>query len=342
MARGTGPFHASHHRGMPTTVINGVRLYWEQRGARGDPVVLVHGAWVDHHNWDAVVPALATSFRVFTYDRRGHSRSERPPTQGSVEEDVADLLAFIGMANIAPAHVIGNSGGAVIALKLAAARPDVFASVVAHEPPFLGLIRDHPLLPSVRQRMNAVLDLLRAGDMEAGARQFVETIAFGPGMWATLPPEMRQTFVLNAPTFLDELNEPEDVLSVDLPRLAEFRQPILITQGGQSAPFFAVILDKIAAALPRADRHTGAQGMFRISPILTNMSKWSPASSGGLPNPRKPRVRKNVAGCCVSFGLSPWYLLFVRQGQGRQHLRASLSDKQPAMAKSARAAILRG
>jgi len=34
------------------------------------------------------------AFRVFTYDRRGHSQSERPG-EGSIEEDVADLAAFI-------------------------------------------------------------------------------------------------------------------------------------------------------------------------------------------------------------------------------------------------------
>ena len=74
---------------MAITFINGVRLFWEQHGDRGAPVVFVHGSWGDHHNWDAVVPAFARSFRVFTYDRRGHSQSERLPTQGTIEEDVA-------------------------------------------------------------------------------------------------------------------------------------------------------------------------------------------------------------------------------------------------------------
>ena len=42
-----------------------------------------------------VVPRLAESFRVITYDRRGHSQSERPSAQGSIREDVADLAALI-------------------------------------------------------------------------------------------------------------------------------------------------------------------------------------------------------------------------------------------------------
>ncbi|HEY6212538.1 MAG TPA: alpha/beta fold hydrolase, partial [Vicinamibacterales bacterium] len=92
---------------MPITTINGVRLYWEQQGD-GAPLVLVHGSWGDHHNWDAVVPQLSRSFRVFTYDRRGHSQSERLAAQGHVDEDVADLAAFITAQRLAPVHLAGN------------------------------------------------------------------------------------------------------------------------------------------------------------------------------------------------------------------------------------------
>src|SRR5919204_4587551 len=193
---------------MPTTLINGVHIFSEQRGDRGAPVVFVHGSWGDHHNWDAVVPDFARSFRVFTYDRRGHSQSERPPGQGSIEEDVADLAAFIRTNGIAPAHVVGNSGGAVVVLKLAAAEPDLLTRVVVHEPPLIGMIQDHPMMPAVRQRMSAVIERLESGDAECGARLFVETVALGPGMWDKLPRELQRTFVFNAPTFLDEMKEP--------------------------------------------------------------------------------------------------------------------------------------
>jgi len=241
---------------MPISTINGVRIFWEQRGDSGPPLVLVHGSWGDHHNWDAVVPALARTFRVFTLDRRGHSQSERLAGQGRIEEDVADLAALITANNLAPAHVAGNSGGAVVVLKLAAARPELFASAIAHEPPMVGMIQDHPSVPHVRERLGAVVARLQAGDAEAGARQFVETVALGPGMWDQLPPAVRDTFVFNAPTFLDEMNEPENVMAVDLGGLAAFAQPLLITRGDQSPPFFGVVADRIAAAVPRVQQYT--------------------------------------------------------------------------------------
>ena len=66
---------------MPTMKINDVQLYWELTGDAGDLLALVHGSWGDHHNWDSVVPAFSRSFRVLTYDRRGHSQSERTRTE---------------------------------------------------------------------------------------------------------------------------------------------------------------------------------------------------------------------------------------------------------------------
>jgi pimeloyl-ACP methyl ester carboxylesterase len=56
---------------MATKNVNGVRLRYELTASGKVPLVLVHGSWGDHHIWDGIVPALARSFRVLTYDRRG-------------------------------------------------------------------------------------------------------------------------------------------------------------------------------------------------------------------------------------------------------------------------------
>jgi len=239
---------------MPISVIDGIRFYSESHG-EGTPVVLVHGSWGDHHNWDRVVPGLARAFRTLTYDRRGHSQSERPTSQGSIDEDVADLALLIRAQQVAPAHIVGNSFGASIVLKLAAARPDLFASLIVHEPPLLGLLGNDPRLASVQQRIEAVIATLQSGRTELGAQQFVDTVALGPGMWETLPPEMQQTFVFNAPTWLDEMSE-QGAFLLDVGGLAAFDRPALISRGDQSPPFFGSILDKIGEILPHVRQHT--------------------------------------------------------------------------------------
>ena len=237
---------------MPGTMINGLELYWERTGEAGEPLVLVHGSWGDHTGWDAVVPALAHSFRVLTYDRRGHSRSQRPAGQGSVRDDVADLAALIEHLGLGPAHILGNSFGGTIVLRLAAVRPDLFRSLLVHEPSLIGLLAS-PAAGS--ERPNPVRALLEAGQNEGAARLFLETVADGPGAWERLPPEQRDLRTFNAPTFLDEQRDPESRV-MDLGALVHFSRPALLTQGDTSAPFFAPILDQVASALPHAQRQT--------------------------------------------------------------------------------------
>jgi pimeloyl-ACP methyl ester carboxylesterase len=85
----------------------------------------------------------------------------------------------------------------------------------------------------------------------------VETIAFGPGAWTELPEEVRERFVFNAPTWLDEFHDPE-ALEADLNGLRGFSAPALLTVGDQSAPFFPLVVDGIAAVMPKATLRTYA------------------------------------------------------------------------------------
>lgn len=242
---------------MPTTKINDVNLYWGILGDKGDPLVFVHGSWGDHHNWDAVVDELSKDYRVLTYDRRGHSKSERLQQQGSAEEDVSDLIALTEYLNLPPAHVIGNSGGAAIVLKTATRRPDIFKTLVVHEPPLFGLLKDideaQPMLKVVEQRIRAVVDLIATNEYEQAAKLFVETIAFGPGAWQGLPEQAKQTFIYNAPTFLDEIRDPAN-LEFDTSQLSLFDKPALLTHGSESPPFFIMCLDTIAKAFKNGRR----------------------------------------------------------------------------------------
>ena len=228
-------------------------------GDKGEPLVLVHGSWGDHYNWDKVVPGLAKKFRVITYDRRGHSQSKRLAEQGHVREDVDDLAALINCLKLAPANIAGNSFGAIISLKLAIQNPELFKTLFIHEPPLITLLEGHAgaekALQAVTERINAVVSLLKQGKNEEGAELFVETIAFGAGAWKSLPSQLQQTFIFNAPTWLDEMQDDES-LRIDLKKLKNFTQPVFISQGEISPPFFPIVIDKIAGALPHAQRKT--------------------------------------------------------------------------------------
>lgn len=244
---------------MASLDVGGVRLHYELGEAVGPPLVLVHGSWVDHTDWAPVVADLARDFQVLTYDRRGHSLSERPAGQGSADEDAADLAALIEGMGLAPAHVAANSFGAAIALRLASRRPWLFRSLNVHEPPLFGLLaaqaETRELAAAVGVAVGQVVALLAQGEMTAAAERFVDDVALGPGAWAGLPEGLRAVLVNNAPTFLDEAQDP-DALTLDVAALAAFERPLLLTRGSESPPPFAPVLDALARALPQARRHT--------------------------------------------------------------------------------------
>ena len=244
---------------MATLTCNDTELFYKLSSKEGIPLVFVHGSWVSHESWDLVVPDFAKSFRVLTYDRRGHSRSSHPNKQGSVREDVADLAALIEELNLAPAWVAGNSFGASIAIRLAGERPELFRGLIAHEPPLFSLLGGDPdlaqSLTETEKRVEAVVKKIESGDHAGAAEQFVETVALGPGTWSQMPPDMQQTAIQNAPTFLDESNDPEQ-FSFDPHWVTGFLPPSLLTTGNQSPPIFAPVIKKLADFMPNAKNAT--------------------------------------------------------------------------------------
>ena len=270
--------------------VNGVRLYYELHG-EGAPLALAHGSWVDAVGWAFVIPKLAESFQVMIYDRRGHSRSERPDGQGSVHEDAEDLGALLEALELAPAHVVTHSSGGNIALRLAAKRPELFRSLCAHQPPLWDLLEtpeDQQLHEQGARTEDAVGELIAAGDDEGGARYFSEEI-FGAGSWETaLPAEIKTIFVENAPTLLDELRDP-DFRGADLAALGELQFPVLLTTASETSGDYARVIERLMEAMPQAALHTfdGAAPVPQLSmaepyaELLTTFAREADASAAG-------------------------------------------------------------
>jgi pimeloyl-ACP methyl ester carboxylesterase len=234
--------------------INGIDLFYKLSGTGRLPLILVHGSWASHQDWEPILPYLIDDFRILTYDRRGHSQSQRLPEQGSVHEDVTDLAALIEQLGLAPAWVVGNSFGGSITLRLAAERPELFRGLIAHEPPLFALLVNDPkyasMMNEIKRTIEAVAQRIASGDHRGAAEQFVD-LALGPGMWAELPPEVQQSLIENALTFLDEVRDPSQ-LAFDLGWIRAFPQPVLLTAGKKSPPIFAPVLEKLSAVLPPA------------------------------------------------------------------------------------------
>jgi pimeloyl-ACP methyl ester carboxylesterase len=103
---------------MEKVQINGVELAYEIAGA-GTPVVLIHGAQGDQTMFSGLAPALATKYRVLTFDQRGSGLSEKPHTEYSIVQLADDTAALMEHAGFNRAHIVGVSMGGMIALEFA-------------------------------------------------------------------------------------------------------------------------------------------------------------------------------------------------------------------------------
>jgi pimeloyl-ACP methyl ester carboxylesterase len=118
----------------------GAEIYCERRGD-GPMLLLVHGAMEDTGFYSTAADILADEFTVVTYDRRCNSRSSGDRSaEMTVEQQARDAAAVINSIGDNKTTVLGRSGGAIISLELAAARPDLIDFVIVHEAPVIKLL----------------------------------------------------------------------------------------------------------------------------------------------------------------------------------------------------------
>ena len=154
-----------------TLDVPGARLYYEVRGS--GPVVVLVGAPMDADSFAPAADLLAAEYTVLTTDPRGIRRSpvddrDRDSTPEMRADDLARLLTHL---DAGPAVVFGSSGGAVSALALVQAHPELVHTVVAHEPPLDELLDDREEL---RVKTDEIIDAHLGGDVVGAWRKFLD------------------------------------------------------------------------------------------------------------------------------------------------------------------------
>ena len=117
--------------------VEGASLYYEVFGA-GSPVVLLHGAAVDHRVWDEQVVPLAHAHTIARYDLRGTGRS----TAGEGGTHTDDLKALVDHLEFQRAALVGQALGARIAIDFAIAYPDAVRALILIDVSLDGLTTD--------------------------------------------------------------------------------------------------------------------------------------------------------------------------------------------------------
>jgi pimeloyl-ACP methyl ester carboxylesterase len=179
--------------------IDGVRLYYEQRGM-GKDILLLHGWMCSTELWTPIAEALEGSARVTALDFPGNGRSDQPPEPWGVPDYARCTERFVRELGLEGCAVVAHSFGGRVALWLGAERPELFRKLVLTG--CAGLRPKPTLRGKARARLYKVLrgscDALQSvgafGDWPRKARERLRT-RFGSADYNALDERMRATFV---------------------------------------------------------------------------------------------------------------------------------------------------
>jgi len=110
--------------------VNGMKMYYEVSG-KGEPLVVLHGAYMNIPSMGTIIPKLAETHKVYAVELQGHGRTtdiDRPITYPNLADDVA---AFMDAVDLEKADVFGYSMGAAAGLQLAIRHPEKVNNLVA-------------------------------------------------------------------------------------------------------------------------------------------------------------------------------------------------------------------
>ncbi|MFU8874498.1 alpha/beta fold hydrolase [Micromonospora sp. SL4-19] len=228
----------------------------------GPPVVLLHGIGRTLDDFAAQHELLAPDHRVISLDLPGHGGSaplDAPHTLPALAAAVAEALSTAGITG--PAHLVGNSLGGAVAMRLAADDPARVASLVLVNSAGFGrevtvalrllalrplgrlLLRPHPAIARRAERAifhdPAYVTEERIGTALAAARQphaarVMLELVRSLGTWRGVRPQWREELLAA-------------VAALDL--------PILVVWGDRDLILPAHHLAAVRARLPRARTH---------------------------------------------------------------------------------------
>jgi pimeloyl-ACP methyl ester carboxylesterase len=103
--------------------VNGLHMYYETVG-QGEPVVLLHGAYMSADQMKPITDVLAKNRMVIVPEAQGHARTADIGRDFSYEAMADDVAAMLDQLGIPAADVVGYSMGGATAMQLAIRHPD--------------------------------------------------------------------------------------------------------------------------------------------------------------------------------------------------------------------------
>jgi len=244
----------THALQMQRAPVHDGQLEYAVHGS-GDPMLFIHGAGIADSFLPLVsLPTLAGVQQIH-YRRRGYGQSTAAggPPESFMARAAADAAQLLAHLRVAPAHVVGHSSGALIALDLACHTPHAVRSLALLEPPLLGVPSTGPHMAA----LTPAVERFAAGD-PAGGIDGLFSHVFGPG-WRpaadrAVPGGATQA-ESDAGTFFQFELPGVGAWQFDSRRALQVRQPVLFMMGSETLPFHKEAGERIREWWPNSEQY---------------------------------------------------------------------------------------
>jgi len=225
------------------------QLYYEELG-KGEPLILIHGGFLDRRMWDDQFSVFAKKYRVIRYDVRNHGLSKGVADTFSHHQDLNELMKGLG---IEKACIMGLSMGGYVAIDFTLAYPEQVTALIPVSPGITGYDFN-------TETMKPYLDKMREAAQKEDLAMYIE---YFQKAWTDGPqrePSQVDSVVRNkirdmAVNTVSQWNPQSREVRLDPPaihRLKEIKVPTLTILGELDMPEIKEIVEMIGTEVPGA------------------------------------------------------------------------------------------
>ncbi len=109
---------------MSNTQVNGVNIFYEEKGKGSEVIALLNGVAMSTDSWIFQINELQKNFRILVHDFRGQGKSDLTFQNNTFEQHAQDLKALIDHLGITKLHIVGVSYGAEVGMYFALLYPE--------------------------------------------------------------------------------------------------------------------------------------------------------------------------------------------------------------------------
>jgi pimeloyl-ACP methyl ester carboxylesterase len=244
---------------MRVVLSNSTEVHVIEQGS-GATVILLHGGMGDAGSWLHQLRTLSARYRVIAYSRRRSSPNRNADAAGAycIDQDIEDLLALRAVLRTGPAHLVGTSYGALVALAFALRYPHEVVSLVLAEPPLhpwaLASLEGEALYRAfINQVWRPAADAFDRG-LDLRAMQLLTDGIWGRPVFESLPEELVDARMRNA-SAMKALTQADDPFpDLDRAAVARLAIPALLVQGEQASALHRLVMSELARVMQGAMR----------------------------------------------------------------------------------------